>query len=540
MRQPDVGAAGGTRALTAVFAAVALSFLGALVVWPLVSVFQRSLTGVGVERITEILGRGSVRRVVWFTLWQALASAGITLVIGLPIAHVLARYRFAGRDLIRALAVVPFVLPTVVVAAALSATFDRLRLDLDQTVAAILAAHVFFNVAIVIRVVGGFWGSLDQRPTEAARVLGASPFEAFRTATLPRLAPVIAGAGVLVFLFSFTSFGVILILGGPRRATIETEIYRNAIFRQEFDVAAVLALLQLVVVSLLSFLVARFQRRQARHARGRTRAIAKPVRGPMQRLHVLAIAGLALAVIGVPVAALVEASLRVGGGYGVDHYRNLFEPISLLPVTAGRALLTSLYFAIGAAAVATVVGVMAAFAIVRTGRLGHLIETAALIPLGVSAVTLGFGYLLAFTVLDLRRSPWIIPVAHAVVGLPFVLAAVVPALRAIDPRLRQAAAVLGASPIDVLRLVDWPLIRTASLTGAGFAFAISLGEFGATSFLARGDSAFTAPLAIFRLLSQPGDVLRGRALALSVVIGGIVALVAAMLERRRTDGAVLL
>lgn len=542
MSRPAVAAvgAGGTRVLTGVFATVTLTFLGVLVVWPLVSVLDRSLADVGLDRVGDILGRSSTRRVIWFTIWQAAASAVLTLIVGLPIAHALARYRFPGRGLLRALAVVPFVLPTVVVAAAFDVTFDRLSLDLDRTVAAILAAHVFFNVAIVIRVVGGFWGSLDQRPVEAARVLGATPLAAFRAVTLPRLLPVIAGTSLLVFLFSFTSFGVILILGGPRRATLETEIYRNAIFRQEFDVAAVLALVQLAVVVVLSFLSARFQRYFSVQQKGRTARLEQPLRSVRQRVHLGGALVLLAVVVGVPIAALTEASLRVGDGYGFTHYRNLLEPVTLLPVSASRALLTSITFAVGAAIVAMIVGVMAAFAVVRAGRLGRLLEGAALIPLGVSAVTLGFGYLLAFTVLDLRRSPWLIPVAHAVIGLPFVLASVVPALRSIDDRYRQAAAVLGASPNLVLRLIDWPLVRRAAVTGGGFAFAISMGEFGATSFLSRGDNSFTAPLAIFRLLSQPGDLLRGRALALSVVLGAVVAVLAAVLERRRSGSAVVL
>lgn len=517
---------------------VPVVFLGVLVVWPLAAVLARSLAGVGPERLFEILGRRSTRSILWFTLWQAAASAALTLLVGLPIAHALARYSFRGRGALRAIAVVPFVLPTVVVAAAIEATFRAVSIDIGRSTLAILSAHVFFNVAIVIRVVGGRWAALDRRPEEAARVLGATPWKAFRAATLPRLAPVIGSAGLLTFLFSFTSFGVILILGGPRRATVETEIYRNAVFRQEFDVAAVLALIQIVVVATLSLVSTKLQRSFSQQERGRSRSFSRPVRLASERLHLAAIGAVVLVVIGGPLAALTGASLRTGEGsaLGLTNYRNLFEPVSLLPSSAAEAVMTSLRFGLMAAVVAVVIGVCSAFAVTRFGRLGRTIEVAALVPLGVSAVTLGFGYLLAFTVFDLRRSPWLIPVAHAVIGLPFVMASVVPALRAIDQRYRESAALLGASSLDVLRFIDLPLIRRAAMTGGGFAFAVSLGEFGATSFLARSDTAFTAPLAIFRLLSQPGDLLRGRALALSVVLGILVAMVAALAEWRR-DGA---
>ncbi len=520
--------------------AVPTAFLGAFVVWPLAAVLARSFVGVGIGDIVDQLTSSGFRSVLLFTLGQALASVALTLVVGLPIAHVLARYRVRGAAALRALVVVPFVLPTVVVAAAFTALFNRLGLDLDRSFAAILGAHVFFNVAVVVRIVGGFWANLDRRETEAAMMLGASPFVAFRRITLPRLAPVIAGSSLVVFLFCFTSFGVILILGGPTRATLETDIYRFAVFRQEFDDAAVLAMVQLITVVALSIGAARFQRRQSLATRGRVRVSRVAIDSAKRRFHVGAVGLVAMAVIVAPMAALVEQSLRVGDGFGFSHYANLFERGPLLPVAPMTALGRSVMFAVGAAAIAAAVGLLGAIAITRGGRAGRMLEVGALVPLGVSAVTLGFGYLVGFAALDFRSSIWIVPIAHAVIGLPFVLAATVPAFRSIDGRLHEAAASLGADPATIRRRIDWPLVRTPLLTGAGFAAAVSIGEFGATSFLARGRSSFTAPMAVFRLLSQPGALLRGQALALSVVIGATVALLALVLERRRRDSVSLL
>ncbi len=516
---------------------VPASFLALLVVWPLATILGRNLAEVGVADAVEIVTSDSNLRVMWFTVWQAACSAAITLAVGLPIAHALARYQFRGRTLVRALTVVPFVLPTVVVAAAFDAVFDRLGIDaqVGGAVPAIVGAHVFFNVAIVVRVVGGQWRLLDPRPTEAARVLGASARRAFVLVTLPRLVPAIASSMVLTFLFSFTSFGVILILGGPSRATLETEIYRFAVLRQQFDVAAVLALVQMLVVVVLALVSAWLQRRAAGAEGRRGRPVAVASFG--ERLHLGAVLGVVAAVVGAPLAMLIERSLRVGDGYGVDHYLALAEPVQLLPVSPLRSLATSIGFAVVAATIAAVVGVVSGVTIVGGGRFGRALEAAALVPLGVSAVTLGFGYLVTFSAFDLRRSPWLVPLAHAVMGFPFVLASVVPALRSVDDRVRQAAATLGASPRHVFAEIDWPVIRRPALTGAGFAAAISMGEFGATSFLARGSSSFTAPRAIFRLLSQPGSGVRGQALALSVVVGLCVGALATVIELGRDERA---
>ncbi len=523
------------------------AFLVVMVAWPLFAVLRRSLGDVGLAEVVEVLGRDSVRRVLIFTVWQAALSAAITMVVGLPVAHAIARYQFRGRTALRAFVIVPFVLPTVVVAAAFGAAFDRFGLSIDRTLWAVLAAHVFFNVAVVVRVVGGYWARIDRRQVEVAATLGASPLRAWVTITLRSLAPVLVGSYLLVFLFSFTSFGVIRILGGLRRATVETEIYRYAVSRQEFDVAAVLAALQIIVVVVLAVSSARFQRRHAAiHRGGSDRGSARtvPVNTTGRRLHLLAVLALVAVVLGAPIAVLIEQSMRVGGiddgHYGFEHYRLLLDRADLLPISAAAALRNSLLFAAIAAAVATVVGLLAAVTIERGGVLGRWLEAISLLPLGVSAVTLGFGYLVGFTVFDLRRSPWLVPVAHAVIGLPFVLASMVPALRSINPRVREAAATLGASPSVVRRTIDWPLTRRALATGAGFAAAVSIGEFGATSFLARGEESFTAPMAIFRLLSNPGQQLRGQALALSVVIGLLVAALAAAIELRRDEGVSLL
>ena len=219
-REPSIGSGPVTRQRLG--AVVALAFLAVLVVWPLLAVMERSLVGVGPERLADIVRRDSVVRVFWFTTLQAVLSVVVTMIVGLPIAHGLATYRFRGRKTIRAVAVVPFVLPTVVVATAFDALFRRFDASLDGSLAAIVIAHAFFNVAVVVRIVGGFWARLDERQVMAARVLGASSWVAFRRITARQLLPSISGAAVLVFLFSFTSYGVILILGGAGRGSVET------------------------------------------------------------------------------------------------------------------------------------------------------------------------------------------------------------------------------------------------------------------------------------------------------------------------------
>ena len=157
-----------------------------------------------------------------------------------------------------------------------------------------------------------------------------------------------------------------------------------------------------------------------------------------------------------------------------------------------------------------------------------------MLPLGTSAVTLGLGLLLAFRSGPLagRGAILLVPVAQALVATPFVVRTMLPVLRGIDDRLRQAAATLGASPQRVWREIDLPIVSRAGLVAAGFSFAVTVGEFGATIFVARASNP-TIPVAIYRALALPGQANLGRAMALSVLLAAITGTVVLLLDRLR-------
>ena len=524
------------RGLAAALPALAVGvFMVLFFVWPIAGVITRGLGGTSPARLLgDVLSSGSHRSVIWFTVWQAAVSTALTVAVALPAAGAMARLRFRGQRLVRALATVPFVLPTVVVAAAFEGLFDRFGLaggggvSLRHTVWAILLAHVFFNYAVVLRTVGAHWATLDARVEDQARVLGASRAQVFRQVVLPRLAPSVAAASAIVFLFSFASFGVVLILGGPARATIETEIYRYAIVRLDLSTAAALAVVQLAVVVALVATSNMLERRRAAIEPASAPAAAPRRRGPGLVAN-LAMMGL---ILGLPLAVLVERSLAAGrgGGYTLRHYAAMAERVNLLPDTALAALGNSLMFAAPAAALALLVGGAATLVVMRSGSrggrsVGRILDIGLTLPLGTSAVTIGLGFLLVLDrpPIDIRTSVVVVPIAHAVVGIPFVVRTLVPMLRTVNPRAREAAAVLGASPRRVRREVDLRVAARGVAVGAGFAFAVSLGEFGATSFIPRRPETLTAPLALFRLLGTPGEALRGQAMALAVALMALTA-----------------
>ena len=490
-----------------------------------------------VAGVVEILGRGRVHRVLWFTLWSSALATAVTLLLGLPMAYVLHRLSFPGRRLLRACVLVPFVLPTVVVGVAfrtlLADSGPLGALHLDGTPVAIVAAMVFFNLAVVVRTVGALWEGLDRRREEAAAALGASPLQVLRTVTLPALMPGLASAASVVFLFCATSFGVVLTLGGLRYATVETEIYLLTTQFLDLRAASALSVLQLVVVSLLLYAAqrTRVSREQALDRAG----LRTTTRAPRRHdAPVLAVSGLVLLLVAAPIAALLVRSLRLGGAWSLQSYRELTG------AGAAGALATSWRVAVDATLLSMLLGVLVSVVVSRRPRARlerrglAFLDGLFMLPLGVSAVTLGFGFLITLDQppLDLRSSAVLVPIAQALVALPLVVRTLAPVLRGVDPRQRQAAASLGAGPLRVLATVDLPVLWRPLLAAAGFAFAVSLGEFGATSFLARPDRP-TLPVLIYQLASRPSEQSFGTALAASVVLCVVAVAVTALVERLR-------
>lgn len=527
--------------------AVPVAFFAVFFAYPVAAIVARGLEADGVwrfGRIGEVLAQSDVRHVLWFTTWQAVVSTVLTLLVALPGAYVFARFDFPGKQVLRAVVTVPFVLPTVVVGTAFLALVGRGGLldelwgvRLDTTVWAILLAHVFFNYAVVVRTVGGLWAQLDPRQEEAARMLGASPLRAWRQVTLPALAPAVAAAALMVFLFTFTSFGVVQILGGPTFSTLEVEIYRQTSEIFDLSTAAVLTLIQFVAVGAILALHAWTVRRRETALRLVDPSVtARRPRGTGQWALLGGVLVTAVVLLVLPLAVLVQRSLDAPG---FGYYRALTrDDGGVFLVAPIEAIGNSLEYAVAATAIAVVIGGLAAVALTRrdAGRFVRGFDALLMLPLGVSAVTVGFGFLIALDEppLDLRATWILVPLAQALVGVPFVVRTMLPVLRAVDVRLREAASVLGASPWRVWREVDLPMVRRALLIAAGFAFAVSLGEFGATVFIARPDNP-TLPVAVARLLGRPGELNYGQAMALSTILMVVCAVALLVLERLRTD-----
>ena len=550
----------------ALFWLLPAAFLGYFFYQPLLAIFNLLISPEwGFD--LAVLDWSQVWEPLRFTVFQATLSTLLTLVIGLAGAWLFAQFDFPGKKTLKLLSTLPFILPTVVVAAGFNAllgprgwlnlglmalfNLDSPPIQFLNTFGAILTAHVFYNTTIVIRVVSNAWTRQNARLQQAAQVLGASPWRTFREVTLPLLRPAILSATLLVFLFNFTSFGVILMLGGPQYATLEVDIYIQAMHLLNLPLAAILSILQLICTLAITIGHNRLSRNDTLATSSRSQGLQprKPKRGFQTVVVVLLVVALFTLLVS-PLAALALRSVvkldanrgergEIQRGFTLQYYKALWEnPRNSLfyvaPIDAAR---NSLTFALITIAIAVTLGLLVAYAQKQRSALNNILDPLMMLPLGASAITLGLGFIIVFNKppFSTLTFPILLPIAHSLIALPFVVRTLGPALQSIPPSLRNAARVLGARPARVWWEVDLPLLAPSLLVSMIFALTISLGEFGATSFLTRPQYP-TLPVAIYRYISQPGALNYGQALAMSTLLMLVCAAGIFLIERLRLPG----
>lgn len=545
---------------------IPLAFLLVFFYQPLLAIFRQVFS----ERFSQgwqFFSWAQITKPLGFTFWQATLSTLFTLLIGLPAAYLFARFDFPGRKTLRSISLLPFILPTVVVATAFNSligpkgwlnlilmnlfNLNNPPLNLLNSMPAIILAHVFFNTSIIIRMVGNSLSRLNPHYDEAARVLNASPWQAFREVSVPLLLPSILGASLLVFLFNFTSFGVVLMLGGPQFATLEVEIYNQAMSRFNLPMAGLLSVIQLAFTLLITTIQNRLNKPRFGKAAlsSETKTLKKP-KTKWQKLFVVFMVIILIILFVSPILSLVSRSLvtfeaargergSVETGFTLRYYTELFKNTSgsIFYANPLAAIRNSLVYSLLTMLIATSMGLLTAYALYNSNKANRWLEPLFMLPLGASPVILGLGFLISFNHPPWTSGPYpvLIPIAHSLIALPFVVRTILPALQSIPNSLREAAGVMGAKPFRVFLEVDLPILLRAIIVSLAFSFTISLGEFGASSFLANARTP-TIPVTIFRYLSQPGALNYGQALAMSTLLLITSALGSLLIEKIRLPG----
>jgi thiamine transport system permease protein len=513
---------------------IPLVFVSVLFYWPIAKITSLGISGDWLATLLE----PKTTDVVWFTLRQAALSTLVTVAIAIPGAYVLYRKSFRGQQAVRALITIPFVLPSIVVAVGFT-VFRNVHdfwIDLGFTFLSdpiywIIAAHVFVNYSIAVRTIGGVWATMDSEIEEAAELDGAGRLKTLIAISLPQLRPAIFSAAALVFLFSATSFGIVLVLGGAQVQTIETAIYFAATQFLDLEGAAALVLVQTLITA-AAFLVG------SSLAKG-TVGLEQVFEGsPKPRVDLrdlpatLITSTIVVGLLVMPMLLVLVEAFRVGDGFGFTNFENLSTrgARDLLNISVLDAAVNSVRNMTVASTIAFLLGTLISWLLVRTKT--KLLDLVFLVPLGVSSVVLGFGFLISFDAswLNLRSSWLIVPLAQALIALPMVIRLVYPALVSIGKEPIEQASLDGASSFQIWRYVESGMIKGVLLTALGYAAIISVGEFGASSFLAYGSEG-TIPTLLFRLIARPGEQNYGMAMAVSAILIAFVLLITLALSQ---------
>lgn len=491
--------------------AVPVVFIGVLFYVPLLNILGRGFTQEWVHDLVD----PATLEILWFTVWQALVSTLVCVVLAVPGAYVMYRRRFRYQKIVRALITVPFMLPTIVVATAFTTFHQRNTPDAIW----IIVAHVFINYSLAVRTIGSQWVELDRSIEEAAELAGAGRVRSFFYIALPQLSGSFVSATASIFLYSASSYGIILMVGGGLIHSLETEIAAAAIGLGDLPRTAALALLQ----TLLS--VAAFTLTLRRGAGDIDFDGFGVKRSALDKRDKPAVILTAMVVLGLLVLPLTTIVVRAfGSEHGPLHNFMQFGSLgyrNLLNVSVAQAAANSFRNMLLSACIATLVGVLLAWLSARSKsrKLGSVFDVALMMPLGISTVVLGLGYLVTFSnqVLPLRESWLAVPLIQSVMAVPLVLRIVKPAFVSINKTLLESAVTEGASKWRIFREIEAPMVRHALVTAGAFACLISIGEFGAASLLAFGQQA-TLPTVLYSLVSRPGGDNYGMAMAVSTLL----------------------
>ncbi len=454
------------------------------------------------------LAPARIGRLLSFTLLQALASSLAALLVGLPLAYLFAHYRFPGRELLYAGTLVPFVLPSIIVVVAMVGFFGTsgllqsllgIRSGFLYGFAGIVLAHVYYDFSLGVRVIAPAWAALDARHIEAAKSLGDGKAGRFFRITLPLIAPAAINGFLLMFLYTFLSFGIVLVFGGVQAATLEVAIYQSWFFELDLRMASLLALLQLVFLGSILFLSNAASSRMSVPDTSRRRMLPHIKEAPPlgRILSVAYLVLLSIFLFGPLVVLGVRAVITLfsGGLTTIGSGPRDRDISTILRSTIGAVIVRSVLMAIASGGSAFLIATTIALRFRRASS--AVVSTITELPIAMSMVTLAIGFSLLW---DTLVPPILqVIVLQTIVAVPVAYRVVRAGVESLGERPLEVAESLGASRTRRLIDIELPLLRPVLLNGLAYALAISFADLTAVLVVGRG-RIVTFPVAIYRLI----------------------------------------
>lgn len=469
----------------------------------------------GAEPLKQVFTDKRTYSILLFTLKEALLSALLSVVLALPFAAFFSAYRFRGRSMIITIAQLSFTIPTILVVLGfviwygnngyLNTLFSRLLgieppFRILYSFKAVILAHVYLNLPIAFALITSAWTALPRTEEYASYMLGKGKLRTFLSVTLPRLKGTVASSFILIFLYCFSSFSIVMILGGkPSFSTLEAEIYRRVHINADMQSAAALSIFTLLVTSVLLLLTSpgRKEKKAERKARTLEKTHGKST------LAALLISLVLLLFLLPPMLAIVYRSFfSKSGTFSLDAWKSLFNGSFGALSAAPKAIVSSLILALLSASLSTWMAVQVSLCAAKKDS--RLLPFLSSLPMATGSVTLGLGFLFLSARLPYRSdllSYLFVLAAHTLISLPMAVRTVTPGARQIPEVLSAASYTLGASARKTVRKVEKPMLRNYRRKAFAFSFALSLGEVNATLMLSSGGMT-TLPVLIYKLINN--------------------------------------
>ena len=437
---------------------------------------------------------------LWASVWISLATVALSAAIGVPLAFLFETAQFPGRRILGTLIALPVVLPPLVGVLAFLFLYGESGVVARAVQIAsgsseppwrlsgpfaILLVHAYTMFVYFYLFTRAGLARLDAAYSEAASALGAGRLRILLRVTLPLLRPALAGAALLTFMTSLSSFSAPYLIGGTFRVMTTQIVFSRLNGDIEAAMVETVALAAIALFGLV--LLQRAEKR--RDVAGAVRGSA-PARRRLRRGRLVALLGWAFAaILLLPHAMLLLVSFVPPGSWTTEllppalsaaNWVSVFsEPERLRPIG------NSLWMAAASTAAALALGLAAAWTAVRgKGRLAGTLENLVAIPWALPGTVFAVALAATFSV----HAPWfgrfvlvgtavILPLAYLVRSLPLTGRAAFAGLRQLDPALEEAASSLGAGRARRFRRIVLPLLRPALAAGASIAFITSLGDF---------------------------------------------------------------
>ena len=435
----------------------------------------------------------SVVRPAWYTIKIAAVSTGIAVVFGLAAAFFTANRTFPGRRFLLALSAVPLSVPTLLIALGFVSVFgmhgsaNKLLTAAARAAGAdvqnaplsflysfwgIVIVQGFYNFPLVMRLCSDVWQRLRPDEADAARLLGASEWQVFRTVTLYQLAPAIASSAMLVFLYCFFSFIIVLLFGSAGGTTLEVAVYRSVRSSLDLKQGAAFALCETLLAFLFVSLYSRFELsgRRSSGITGKSEAAQRrSLKADKEAVFFAAVFIPVVLFFLWPFFSVLGGAFKYKNAFSFSTFGTLFSRPSFW-LSLRNTLIAS-----SATAAVSVAGACAASFFIHSidpfkTKIGFRLVP--ILPMAVSSVVLSFGII----VLVRQGSPLLLIGAQSALLWPLAFRYISSALDRIPLSMLNAARLLSADPLDCVFRIQLPLLRRTLVSAFGFCFAAASAE----------------------------------------------------------------